>query len=218
MASNDRISSSYTESLQNSTSTAESRNLKMKLSQRYSVVVMALSLNADYNTVSPITEVCDWSGITCEDIGNSSNTTIDQHALITEIHWFFFSFNGTIPSEVGLLSESLRLLDLSDNTISGSIPDGLYDLINLEYLYLQRNQIDGILSPRIGNLYNLVKLFLSENQISGSIPPELGSFRKDSNGIVIRPLGKPSKRNYLSFRIFKSMGTLHFTLNLFSSS
>jgi hypothetical protein len=185
MVSEDRISESYFESLKNSSSADESHYFHLKLIQRYTMVVMALSLNVYHTIVSPILDVCGWPGIICT---TYDSTTGDQYSVVTEIHWPFFGLTGQIPSEVGLLSDSLILLDLSNNYISGPIPDGLYDLVHLQHLYLHKNQLDGIVSTRIGNLYDLVKLFLNENKLSGSIPHEIGSFRKDTNGTIVRPL------------------------------
>jgi Leucine-rich repeat (LRR) protein len=47
---------------------------------------------------------------------------------------------GKLPPEIGLLQLDIRSLDLSSNTIDGTIPD-LSSLKNMQYLYLGPNEL-----------------------------------------------------------------------------
>ncbi|CAO2822405.1 unnamed protein product [Amaranthus hypochondriacus] len=69
----------------------------------------------------------------------------------------------------------LRLLDLSNNLFSGSVPTGIYTLHNLKELHLQGNQFFGSIPSDIGLCPHLVKLDLSSNNLIGEIPDSLGS-------------------------------------------
>ena len=66
-------------------------------------------------------------------------------------------------------------LDLADNQLTGSIPDELGSLANLEELWLSQNQLTGAIPTELGSLAKLKELWLSENQLTGEIPVELGS-------------------------------------------
>ena len=84
------------------------------------------------------------------------------------------SFSGTIPSEIGSLS-NLQYLILENNLLTGIIPVELGSLYELEYLYLFDNNLSGPLPSELGYLANLIYLDASENSLSGPISPELES-------------------------------------------
>lgn len=72
----------------------------------------------------------------------------------------------------------LRELVLSENQLTGSIPQSLGNLALLESLFLYSNQLTGSIPPEIGNLTNLSRyLYLGGNQLSGPIPPQLGNLQ-----------------------------------------
>ncbi|XP_031122563.1 receptor-like protein EIX2 [Ipomoea triloba] len=69
----------------------------------------------------------------------------------------------------------LTSIDLSDNKLTGQIPEELMDLKGLLNLNLSGNYLKGKIPGKIGHLKELVSLDLSRNQLSGSIPPTLSS-------------------------------------------
>ncbi|XP_010527832.1 PREDICTED: serine/threonine-protein kinase BRI1-like 2 [Tarenaya hassleriana] len=70
--------------------------------------------------------------------------------------------------------DSLSLLDLSGNSISGYIPVSLVNCTNLKSLNLSYNSFDGQIPKSFGELMNLQSFDLSHNQLTGLIPPEIG--------------------------------------------
>jgi hypothetical protein len=84
-------------------------------------------------------------------------------------------------------SGSVTSISLGKNQLSGSIPDTLGNLSNLQYLYLHSNELSGSIPDTLGNLSNLQMLFLYSNELSGSIPTSLANLtivqnvRIDSN-------------------------------------
>ena len=58
---------------------------------------------------------------------------------------------------------------LNDNKLEGTLPQELYALESLEWLYLQSNRFNGNISPEIGNLKNLRRLLFRLNDFSGTI-------------------------------------------------
>lgn len=145
-----------------------------KLVQRFALLTLELNWrnhsNASY--VEELVDECQWEGVVC--VGNT----------VTEISWGSQGLTGSIPPEVGLLT-NLKYLDLSQNDLEGTIPENLYDLTKLQRLYLYQNELTGTLSESIGRLHNLTHVHLSHNQLSGSIPLSMRS-TTDS----IRPYSK----------------------------
>ena len=86
------------------------------------------------------------------------------------------SLSGTIPIELGNLTDNLDRLWLHENSLSGTIPAALGNLTNLSDLLLSGNSLSGTIPIELGNLTdNLYRLWLHENSLSGSIPVELGN-------------------------------------------
>ncbi|KAJ4782542.1 Leucine-rich receptor-like protein kinase family protein [Rhynchospora pubera] len=81
----------------------------------------------------------------------------------SDIQWLF--------SNLGLL----KYLDLSNNNIQGTIPDGLVNCTNLNWISLESNRLTGSIPNWIGRLQKLVVLVLRNNSFTGMIPPELGN-------------------------------------------
>ena len=84
------------------------------------------------------------------------------------------SLTGSIPPALGDLT-NLERLDLDENQLTGTIPEKLGDLTNLEHLYLHDNQLTGTIPEELGDLTSLTSLVLNDNQLTGTIPTELGS-------------------------------------------
>ena len=85
----------------------------------------------------------------------------------------FNSVTGPIPPELGELKK-LVVLELDGNHLSGSIPPELGGLESLQVLALGGNRLTGPIPPELGNIPLLHVLYLSYNKLSGPIPPELG--------------------------------------------
>ena len=83
------------------------------------------------------------------------------------------NLTGEIPNELGSLSH-LRRLYLQRNGLSGLIPASLGNLAMNEALFLHRNALSGEIPAELGNLSNLRWLALNANQLSGTIPAQLG--------------------------------------------
>ena len=64
-------------------------------------------------------------------------------------------------------------LDLSEESLSGSIPSELGDLLGLTRLDLSDNSLTGEIPAELGNLTNLTELRLSGNNLTGCIPEAL---------------------------------------------
>ncbi|XP_078171273.1 uncharacterized protein LOC144565373 [Carex rostrata] len=130
---------------------------------------------------------CNWTGITCRNTNKRrqviTTISLSQKGLIGKLDALNFSalpsikifnlsnnkLNGTIPPSIYLLSK-LTYINLSDNDLSGFIPSNIGNLTNIKSLCLLRNNLFGPIPPEIGKLRHLRNLDLSENFLSGEIP------------------------------------------------
>ncbi|KAG6624670.1 hypothetical protein CIPAW_16G044300, partial [Carya illinoinensis] len=85
------------------------------------------------------------------------------------------NLGGVLPNCISNFSTTLRLLGLGQSRISGSIPRGLGNLINLEWMEIGKNTISGNIPSEISYLVKLRILDLYTNNLSGNIPSSLGN-------------------------------------------
>ena len=64
-------------------------------------------------------------------------------------------------------------LYLWSNRLTGTIPPEIGNLTNLTHLDLLSNQLVGTILPEIGNLKNLIYLTLGYNKLTGDIPESI---------------------------------------------
>ena len=124
------------------------------------------------------TEGPNWSNDT-NWLGNTPleewhGVSTDGDGRVVELHLPGNGLSGTIPNELGNLANLQSLLIFS-NKLSGEIPPEFGNLANLGALHLGYNQFSGEIPSELGNLAQLELLNLSSNQLSGEIPPELGN-------------------------------------------
>ncbi|GMP95384.1 hypothetical protein CsSME_00044458 [Camellia sinensis var. sinensis] len=111
---------------------------------------------------------------------NCSNLRVFCRILLqisTKITRFILQYNyisGSIPPGIGNLV-NLEYLILDDNKLTGSIPTSIGKLSMLEILSLDKNNIFGEIPSSIRNLSRLGALDLSTNMIEESIPVCLGN-------------------------------------------
>ncbi|KAL2892802.1 Receptor-like protein 35 [Bienertia sinuspersici] len=91
---------------------------------------------------------------------------------VTEIGLDSAGYSGSLTN-ITLLFPYLHTLDLSDNSLSGSLPETISNLIRLRRLSLSKNAFSDSIPTSIGSLPYLEELYLDDNQLSGSIPSSL---------------------------------------------
>lgn len=88
------------------------------------------------------------------------------------------NLSGNIPDEIGNLKQ-LTSLSMSWNNLTGELPLSLFSLSKLEYITLiGTNGLCGTLPENLGNLVNLQSLTLSINKFEGEIPHSIGNLEK----------------------------------------
>lgn len=114
---------------------------------------------------APPRDIClKWAGVECDPWGRVVKLKLAKYGL-----------KGTIPNEISAL-DSLSLLDLSENMISGTLPN-LDFAKNMTYLYLQRNLFTGTISQTVAQP-KLRHFEISQNFFSGALPDEFAKLRQ----------------------------------------
>jgi len=158
----------------------------VELKTRYILAVLYFALNGenwkeDFNFLTSSVDACLWHAEYFDFIeddtfyrGASCNPTTYE---IVSISMPNNDMQGTLPTEIGLLSE-LKELALSSNNISGSLPPQLSKLSSLRFMLLGNNQLTGTLPAWFGELSDVRSLSISSNSLHGSIPNDMASMSR----------------------------------------
>ena len=180
------------------------------------LVADCAALLAAKTTLEGTTGNLNWSADRAISDWNYVHVNIDNNrvsALYSTIH---DNFNGTIPAELGNLS-NLDTLWIVGSQLTGNIPAELGNLSNLWRLNLGDNQLTGEIPPELGNLARIRELALGGNQLTGEIPPELGNLANlthmslDSNqltGEIPPELGNLANLTYLGISYNQLTGAI----------
>jgi Leucine rich repeat len=151
-----------------------------RLVQRFALATTSCSMGgpaslwtgSGWGEDAPLDE-CGWQGVDC------SNGTV------TDLAWASLGLTGTVPEEVGLLTD-LQVLDVSNNTmLSGWVPTQVGKLVNLQSLQLAGNKLSGPIPTQLGHLTYLESLQLGRNELTGTIPSELALLSNSLNGLQL---------------------------------
>ncbi|KAM3362053.1 receptor kinase-like protein Xa21 [Capsicum galapagoense] len=118
------------------------------------------------------------------------------------------SLVGSLPPDFGNLN-AITSIDLSRNHLSGSIPSTVGDLQQLLFLSLAYNELQGSIPESLGNMISLESVNLSNNILSGVIPKSLEKLKylKNFNVSFNRLEGEiPFKGPFLNFTSRSFMG------------
>ena len=110
-------------------------------------------------------------------LGDWHGVTTDNDSRVTALELSDNRLTGPVPETLGNLTR-LASLDLGRNGLTGSIPAVLGELAGLERLYLNFNGLTGAIPATLGNLSNLESLNLQWNEFGTPIPPELGNLTR----------------------------------------
>ncbi|KAJ8445849.1 hypothetical protein Cgig2_027930 [Carnegiea gigantea] len=91
---------------------------------------------------------------------------------LTFLYLYRNKLSGGLPTSIEALN--LKEIDVSNNNLTGIIPEGIATLPKLEVLNLFNNQFHGVLPLNIGKIPTLTTLKIWSNSFSGPLPPELG--------------------------------------------
>ncbi|KAL3944451.1 MAG: hypothetical protein SGBAC_001479 [Bacillariaceae sp.] len=139
------------------------------LSERYALRVLYYStagdawLVNDHNFNSTM-NTCTWMNATqgnrllCNDLGEVTDMFLNVAGL-----------NGTIPSELGVLT-SLSQLSLAKNNLSGTIPSSLGELKDMKFMQFALNSLSGRIPAAFERFTKLERFIMHVNQLTGTLP------------------------------------------------
>jgi len=196
-----------------------------RVKQRYIVVLLYFSFQGEnwltnFGFLSSSHE-CLWNGID-HNGGFNGIQRCNKENQITSIAIVNNNATGTIPSEIGELSE-LTELWLYKNNLASTIPASLGNLKALKRLALYSNKFRGPMPKSFTNLTNLQILSLGDNELSGKIPVSIGDMKELTtihmhhnylSGAIPRSIGKMKNLDQLSLFANYLSGTV--PRNIFS--
>lgn len=118
----------------------------------------------------PGTDCCQWNGVEC----HFNSTRVERIFLTGQPETQPESIlSGTISPTLSKLKllDGLYLINLKK--ISGPFPSFLFQLPNLQFIYLENNNLSGPIPENIGNLAQLDALSLAGNRFTGPIPSSI---------------------------------------------
>ncbi|KAF3444685.1 hypothetical protein FNV43_RR14378 [Rhamnella rubrinervis] len=139
-----------------------------------------------------------WQGVVCD----------TQNKSVRKL--FLNSSNLTGELDIGLLcnskplADSLSILHLENNKISGAISIEIANCRQLTHLHLRGNQLSGSLPSSLAMLINLKQLDISNNKFTGTLPAELSRI----SGLTVllaqnnQITGEIPKFDFFNFELF----------------
>ncbi len=136
---------------------------------------------------------------------------------LRELHLAENQFDGTIPDDIFQLDQ-VQLLFLNGNHFSGRIPSQLAKLTSLTKLELFDNRFTGPLPSELGLLTDLTTLEMNFNGLSGAIPTELYSLQKLVRLDISKQSGRKFEGDFPSFDKNPSLTYIDASENRFSGT
>ncbi|KAJ9566273.1 hypothetical protein OSB04_002239 [Centaurea solstitialis] len=145
---------------------AGSNELQLLLNLKDSLAESNTGIFQSWRSSDP---VCNFTGITCDDIGS----------FVREIDLSNQNLRGTFKWKSLENMTELVVLSLGDNPFDKTpFPNEALKLHKLYWLYMSNCSIEGEIPAGIGGLMELVNLEISDNYITGEIPNEISWLNK----------------------------------------
>jgi Leucine-rich repeat (LRR) protein len=154
--------------------------LPSSMSKLESLTSLALAHNDFESSLAPIMHLPELKYLYLEN--NRFKDTVNDEFLINTTSLVELDLSSNAMTGHGLPQHffaypNLKVLDLSDNQIKGTVQDVLNRKLPLEFLSLSNNSLTGTLPTTIAYLTSLRHLDLTGNHLSGDIPSTLGSMQ-----------------------------------------
>lgn len=134
---------------------------------------------------------------------------------LRELHLAGNQFSGTIPDDIFELDQ-VQILFLNGNHFSGRIPTQLAKLTSLTRVELFDNAFTGPLPTELGLLTNLAYLELQLNELSGTIPVEFQSLENLVRLDISKQNGRKFEGTFPAFEKFPLLKYIDASQNRFS--
>ncbi|KAK9072512.1 hypothetical protein SSX86_008946 [Deinandra increscens subsp. villosa] len=186
-----------------------SNSLKGTISKNIGKLNIAM-INISNNSLEVVPSeagVLNLSGVQSIDMG-SNNFYGHLPDVSSNVQWLDLSknrFYGRISFLCQIDNGSLVYLDLSNNSLSGQIPDCLWRFKELKVLNLGQNNLFGTLPASMKYLINLEVLYLYNNSFSGELPISL----QNCTSLTFLELGVNKFSSYLPVWIGEKLTRLY---------
>ncbi|WCJ36043.1 Leucine-rich repeat protein kinase family protein [Euphorbia peplus] len=147
-------------------STSEDENVRQSLVQFMDKLSEGGNVNQDPNWGWNITSdpcVANWTGVFCDPSFHVKRIILNDYNL-----------TGIFDDTSLCLAESLNVISLSQNSISGSLTQGIANCKQLTHLYLGTNKLSGDIPESLYHLKKLKRLDISYNSFSGQVSRIIG--------------------------------------------
>ncbi|CAL2241712.1 unnamed protein product [Prunus armeniaca] len=114
------------------------------------------------------------------------------------------NFSGAASFLCATKDSNLTFLDLSDNHVSGELPDCWIHLKKLAFLDLSNNYLFGKIPTTMGYLFNIETLRLSNNRFAGELPSQL----KNCTKLILFDLGENNLSSSIPEGLWASLPNL----------
>ena len=136
--------------------------------QRWTLAIIYFGINGDHWAYNDgwlsSDDICEW-------FSTSTNPTIcDDQGLLQRLELLNNNLLGDIPDEIQLLSESLLVLNLSQNRLEGAVPESLGELTNVSLVRLEANNLEGTIPSTLCDRQGegLVTMFVDCSEVTCS--------------------------------------------------
>ena len=127
--------------------------------------------NSNWDTSTPVDT---WYGVSTTTTALSGQPFEDGEEHVWGINFFQNNnLTGTLPTELGALTK-LRTIIIRDGSLTGNIPEVVYDLPDMLQIQLFNLPMSGAISPNVQNLSNLQVLDIRGSNFSGPLPDLTG--------------------------------------------
>lgn len=120
---------------------------------------------------------CQFLKLNWNRISGSMPKTMSKMNQLEELELFCNSLEGSLDFNTVESLANLRVLNLSFNKLTGSLPDAFGSSVHLTEINLAGNKLTGELPDSMRNLENLSILKLYNNEFNGEIPTWLGQLQ-----------------------------------------
>eukprot|EP01032_Pedospumella_encystans_P015226 gene15226-17432_t len=144
---------------------------------------------------------------------------------IPELSQLRLSYNdltGHLPLDFFLNTSKLVYFSLTENYISGPLPDIAYGhSLMLTQMFFNGNELSGTIPENIGSFANLIVLFIADNNLSGTIPESIYDLvllnrlalnGNDLHGTISSKIGQMVEMRYIYLHQCNLHGTLPDTI------